>query len=118
MRPNSMTYCQETCKCAFVCLTSISLLQPHDSSAISFRLIIGAQVLVAGQIIYEEKVLTKYDIPILHVLGLEGLFGSGLMSVLLIGMYFIPVGPQFGQENPRQVMEDALDGMFQVNRVL
>ena len=52
------------------------------------------------------------------MLGLEGLFGSGLMSVLLIGMYFIPVGPQFGQENPRQVMEDALDGMFQVNRVL
>ena len=73
-------------------------------------LVIGAQILVAAQITYEEKVVTKYDIPILHVLGLEGFFGTGLMSVLLIVMYFIPVGPKFGQGNPHHVMEDALDG--------
>ena len=45
----------------------------------------------------------NHNIPILHVLGLKGLFGTGLMSVLLIGMYFIPVGPKFGHWNPHHI---------------
>ena len=28
-------------------------------------------------------------------------------------MYFIPVGPKFGN-NPRHVLEDAYDGLYQV----
>ena len=35
------------------------------------------------------------------------------MSTLLIPMYFIPVGPKFGN-NPRHVLEDAYDGLYQV----
>jgi len=44
---------------------------------------------------------------------LQGIFGYFFMSILLIAMYFIPVPGRFGQ-NPRFVMEDALDGLFQL----
>lgn len=35
------------------------------------------------------------------------------MSVLLVGMFFIRVGDSFG-DNPRNVLEDALEGFHQV----
>ena len=41
-----------------------------------------------------------------------GLFGFVVLSLLLIPMYFIPVG-KFGN-NPRQVLEDALDAFCQI----
>ena len=51
--------------------------------------------------------------PVLEVLGLEGIFGFHFMSFLLVIMYFIPVGERFGK-NPRGVIEDALDGFYQM----
>ena len=76
-------------------------------------LIILAQFLFSIQLTYEEKFITKYKVPVLHVLGLEGIFGFHFMSVLLLIMYFIPVGERFGK-NPRAVIEDALDGFYQM----
>ena len=72
---------------------------------------IGAQIIVAFQVIYEQYFITKYDVHVLHVLGLEGLFGCAFMSCVLVAMYWVPVGPKFGT-NSRQSLEDALDGFF------
>lgn len=41
-----------------------------------------------------------------------GFFGFVVLSLLLIPMYFIPVG-NFG-DNPRQVLEDAIDAFCQI----
>lgn len=41
-----------------------------------------------------------------------GFFGFVVLSLLLIPMYFIPVG-SFG-DNPRQVLEDAIDAFCQI----
>ena len=76
-------------------------------------LIVGAQVIVASQMVYEEKFVTKYNVPALQAVGWEGTFGFLTLSSLLIPMYFIPVGEKFGH-NPRHVLEDAYDGLYQV----
>ncbi len=76
-------------------------------------LIVCAQVIVASQMVYEEKFISKYDVPALQAVGWEGTFGFLTLSTLLIPMYFIPVGDKFGK-NPRHVLEDAYDGLYQL----
>ncbi|XP_075940526.1 solute carrier family 35 member F6 [Anarhichas minor] len=75
-------------------------------------LIIMAQVIVAVQMVLEEKFVYKHDVHPLRAVGIEGFFGFFVLSLLLIPMYFIPVG-DFGS-NPRQVLEDALDAFCQI----
>merc|ERR1719189_1846576 len=76
-------------------------------------LIVCAQVIVATQMVYEEKFVSKYDVPALQAVGWEGTFGFLTLATLLIPFYFIPVGDKFGN-NPRHVLEDAYDGLFQL----
>jgi len=76
-------------------------------------LIVCAQVIVASQMVYEEKVVSKYGVPALQAVGWEGTFGFLTLATLLIPFYFIPVPAQFGN-NPRHVLEDAYDGLFQL----
>ena len=49
----------------------------------------------------------------IQAVGWEGIFGFLTLSTLLIPMYFIPVGKKFGH-NPRHIMEDAYDGLYQL----
>ena len=49
--------------------------------------------------VYEERVLGKYDVPALQAVGWEGTFGFLTLSALLIPFYFIPAGA-YGH-NPR-----------------
>ncbi|XP_076128793.1 solute carrier family 35 member F6 [Alosa pseudoharengus] len=77
-------------------------------------LIIMAQIIVAVQMVLEEKFVYKHNVHPLKAVGTEGLFGFLILSLLLIPMYFIPAG-SFGQ-NPRQVLEDALDAFCQIGR--
>ena len=46
---------------------------------------------MATQMVYEEKFISKYDVPALQAVGWEGTFGFLTMSALLVPMYFIPV---------------------------
>ena len=64
--------------------------------------------------VYEEKFIAKYDVPALQAVGWEGTFGFLTLATLLIPFYFIYVGPDFGH-NPRMVIEDAYDGLFQLS---
>jgi len=77
-------------------------------------MIVCAQVIVASQMVYEEKFITKYNVPALKAVGWEGTFGFLTLSSLLIPFYFIPVGNFFGDANPRHVLEDVYDGLFQL----
>ncbi|KAJ8355452.1 hypothetical protein SKAU_G00182460 [Synaphobranchus kaupii] len=74
-------------------------------------LIIMAQIIAAMQMVLEEKFVYKHDVHPLRAVGTEGLFGFVILSLLLIPMYFIPVG---FSNNPRQVLEDALDAFCQI----
>ncbi|XP_053192826.1 solute carrier family 35 member F6 [Scomber japonicus] len=75
-------------------------------------LIIMAQVIVSVQMVLEEKFVYKHDVHPLRAVGTEGFFGFFVLSLLLIPMYFIPVG-EFSN-NPRRVLEDALDAFCQI----
>ena len=48
-----------------------------------------------------------------QAVGWEGTFGFTVLSLLLIPFSFLHVGPKFGQ-NPREVLEDAYDGVYQL----
>ncbi|XP_062857538.1 solute carrier family 35 member F6 [Trichomycterus rosablanca] len=75
-------------------------------------LIIMAQIIVSVQMVLEEKFIYKHNVHPLKAVGTEGFFGFVILSILLIPMYFIPAG-SFGN-NPRQVLEDALDAFCQI----
>lgn len=63
--------------------------------------------------VYEEKFVSKYNVPPLQAVGWEGMFGFTVLGILLVPMYFIHVPKPFG-DNPRGVLEDALDGFVQL----
>ena len=60
--------------------------------------VILAQIIVATQMVVEEKLIGANDLPALKVVGLEGIFGFCILSVLLVVMYFIPA-PSFLCDN-------------------
>merc|ERR1719153_918678 len=76
-------------------------------------LIFCSQIIVASQMVYEEKFITKYNVPALQAVGWEGTFGFTTLAVLLVPFSFIYVGPEFSH-NPRHVLEDAYDGVYQL----
>ncbi|CAL8143585.1 unnamed protein product [Orchesella dallaii] len=76
-------------------------------------LIVMAQIISATQMVYEEKFVSKYNVPPLQAVGWEGVFGFLVLGFLLIPMYYIPVPEPFG-DNPRHVLEDAIDGFVQL----
>lgn len=73
-------------------------------------LIVMAQIVVAIQVVVEQKILKKYDVPPLLAVGLEGLFGMTVLTVLLVPMYFIHV-PETFSKNPYGRLEDVFDAM-------
>jgi len=76
-------------------------------------LIFSSQVIVATQMVLEEKFVTKYNVPALQAVGWEGTFGFTTLSLLLVPFSFIYVGESFGH-GPRYVLEDAYDAVYQL----
>ncbi|XP_061481867.1 solute carrier family 35 member F6 [Rhineura floridana] len=91
--------------------------QTHNLSEVitGDLLIIMAQVIVAIQMVLEEKFVYKHNVHPLQAVGTEGFFGFVILSVLLVPMYYIPGGSFSG--NPRGVLEDALDAFCQIGHV-
>ena len=71
-----------------------------------------AMICRAAQMVYEEKFIKKYNIPPMKVLGLKGLFCFIMMTLMLVGFYYLKV--QFDMGQPNGVMEDAIDGIIQL----
>ena len=75
-------------------------------------MVLGAMIFYAGQLTYEEKFVKKYNIEPMNALGLEGSFSFVILSLMLVGFYFIKVPFDMGQ--PDGVLEDAIDGFIQL----
>eukprot|EP01102_Stenamoeba_stenopodia_P016727 TRINITY_DN5874_c0_g1_i1.p1 TRINITY_DN5874_c0_g1~~TRINITY_DN5874_c0_g1_i1.p1 ORF type:complete len:417 (-),score=101.39 TRINITY_DN5874_c0_g1_i1:185-1435(-) len=54
-------------------------------------LVITAQVIVAVQMVVEEKFIAKYKVPALLVVGFEGIYGLIYTTILLVILGFAPV---------------------------
>uniref|UniRef100_A0A0N4Z7T4 CRT-like domain-containing protein n=1 Tax=Parastrongyloides trichosuri TaxID=131310 RepID=A0A0N4Z7T4_PARTI len=70
-------------------------------------LIITAQIIVAVQMVYEQKYLTQYDVHALYAVGYEGLFGLTILTVLIPLFYFIHVPSTFSPD-PEHRLENIL----------
>jgi len=76
-------------------------------------LIIMAQIVAACQMVYEEKFLSKYNVPALVAVGLEGFFGFTVLALLIIPMAYIPAGSF--SDTPYHTVEDAIDAFVQMS---
>ncbi|CAL1296140.1 unnamed protein product [Larinioides sclopetarius] len=104
-----------------ICVGLSDIINPDDSANYSQNsiitgdlLIIMAQIIVATQMVVEEKFVSKYNVPALQGVGWEGLFGFVTLSILLVPMYYIKVGRSVFK-NPDGQMEDAIDGFIQIS---
>lgn len=77
-------------------------------------LIIIAQIISSVQMVYEEHFVSGQDIPALQAVGWEGVFGFSILSVLLIPMYYVKVGPPFNN-NATGTLENAIDALIQIS---
>jgi len=83
-------------------------------------LIIAAQIIVALQMVIEEKFVNGKNIHPLRAVGWEGFFGACILSVLLVPFYYIILPENFcgaaydPSIAPRCRLEDAIDGLYQM----
>ncbi|XP_073985672.1 transport and golgi organization 9 [Rhodnius prolixus] len=75
-------------------------------------IIVGAQIITAAQMVYEEKYITVKEIPALQAVGWEGTFGFIVLGLLQIPFYYIVVPPPFSS-NSHSSLEDFPDAMYQ-----
>merc|ERR1711892_32597 len=86
-------------------------------------LIVGAQVVMAFQGVYEEEILVNYDVNPLLAVGWEGFFGFSMMSILLVPFGYWKVGDPWTtwSHGPHGYFEDTIDAFTQLgnnNRLL
>ena len=68
-----------------------AVLQPSNP-VLGNIIIVAAQIIVAVQMVIEERFLGRYDIHALEAVGWEGIWGVAFLSVGLVVMYFLPFG--------------------------
>ncbi|KAF7638547.1 Solute carrier family 35 member F6 [Meloidogyne graminicola] len=77
-------------------------------------LIVMAQIVIAIQMVTEQKLVLEYDVPPLLAVGLEGLFGMIILFIFSIPMYYIHVPTAFSK-NPEHRLEDLFYAFKQIN---
>jgi hypothetical protein len=85
-------------------------------------IIIVAQVIVASQMVIEERLVSGYKIPALEVVGFEGIFGLTLLSIALVVMYFVSMPEVFCPAKTGKCdvpcdtahFEDSVDAFLQI----
>jgi drug/metabolite transporter (DMT)-like permease len=66
--------------------SAVSNVAHAEPAYIGISLVIGAQLFQASMLVIEEKYLSKYEVPPLQMVGLEGLFGSIFGILLLLNL--------------------------------
>lgn len=84
-----------------------------NGMVVGIILVLVGEFFHGAQFVYEEKYLTKYKIPPLMCVGLEGINGVLTLLVLLWPAYFIVIGKPFGL-GPENRLEDAIDAFIQI----
>lgn len=97
--------------CGLLCVGAAAFLGKHTGAnapnpLLGDAIIIAAQIIVALQMVVEEKFLSAHNVPALQAVGWEGIFGMLIMSTLCLVFYFIP-GPRAGH------FEDINDAVLQ-----
>mmetsp|Transcript_27520 Transcript_27520/g.67949 ORF Transcript_27520/g.67949 Transcript_27520/m.67949 type:complete len:398 (+) Transcript_27520:192-1385(+) len=75
-------------------------------------LIVSAQVVVATQMVVEERFLSKYKIHALQAVGWEGFWGLIFLCCWLVGMYYVPRGMDVCDGHP--CVENPIEALKQI----
>lgn len=81
-------------------------------------LIVISQAILAMQMVYEEKFISKYNIPPLQAVGWEGIFGFLTLSVLIVPMNFIKLPNQSKTMENISAALDAVAANWQIGGLL
>lgn len=82
--------------------------------------VVGSQMIVAVQMVVEEKLLSKYKIPALQAVGWEGIWGFMALCTLLVPMYYLTaieitcLSPDKQSPKTGCRMENAIDAWHQM----
>jgi len=68
--------------------------------------VVSAQIVVASQMVVEQKYVTEFDVPALQAVGLEGCFGVVIIAVALVIFYYCP-GDIVGNDGKFENVADA-----------
>ena len=85
-------------------------------SILGDTIILGACIVLAFQVVFEEKLLKKYAIAPLEAVGWEGFYGFTLYTTILAAMAHIGTSSKEWGHSPLPpfYLEDALDGLVQL----
>jgi len=68
-----------------------AVLKPSNP-VLGNMIIVAAQIIVAIQMVIEERFLGRYNVHALEAVGWEGIWGVGFLGIALVAMYFVPFG--------------------------
>jgi len=90
--------------------------ESDSNYAIGIALVLIGEFFHGCQFVYEEKFITKYKLPPLKVVGIEGVCGFLTLAVLLWPVYFIimPESLPGVALGPEGRFEDAIDAFVQI----
>ena len=79
-------------------------------------LVVSAQIFLSAKFVYEEKVLSCYNIKPLQVIGWEGFYGLIGMAILLLPLSLVDTGSCAWSNSPTPpwTVEDVMDGFTQI----
>jgi len=61
----------------------------HGSMGMGIFLVVLAQIFQASMMVYEEKIMSQYTVQPLQCVGMEGMFGILICTVLLVVLHFL-----------------------------
>lgn len=82
--------------------------QDNSMVILGIALTLGSQVITAAQIITEEKLLTDLNMDALLIVGVEGIWGFALMTLVVYPILVLMPGPDHGHG------EDVVDTWYQL----
>lgn len=82
---------------------------PMEHMIMGDIIIVLAQIIIALQMVYEEKYVSKLNIPALQAVGWEGIFGLLAMTVLIGPIHFIRI--PWDDDKPMEDVPAALNQM-------
>ena len=119
-RNSTQTMSVEAHSCS--CFNRIKDLGFLSNEVIGDVLVVAAQIFLSIQFVYEEKVLSSYDIEPLQIAGWEGFYGIMAMFFVILPLNIIDTGSCRWSNSPTPpwTVDDAMDGIIQItnNKIL
>ena len=119
-RNSTQTLIVEDHNCS--CFNRIKDMNFLSNEVMGDVLVVAAQIFLSMQFVYEEKILSLYDIEPLQIVEWEGFYGIMAMTFVILPLNIIDTGSCRWSNSPTPpwTVDDAMDGLIQItnNKIL